>query len=123
MVEPNFSNPNYFDVTFEIIFTNEGEVNLINPILEDDLVMTFGGNPSAYILPFVTPPAIDASVVPAPSVGGGFPTVNAGYNGNGDIEILNGNGGVIEPGESVRITFEVTVDRSVLGNSSYTTTS
>ena len=120
-VEPNFSNPNYFDVTFEIIFTNEGEVNLINPTLVDDLVMTFDNNPAAYILPFATPPTIDATVVPAPSVpGGGFPTLNGMYNGNGDTEIFNGNGGVIEPGESVRITFEVTVDRSVLGDDEYT---
>ena len=122
MVEPNFSDPCLFDVTFELIVTNVGQVNLVNPVLTDDLFMTFNNLPGAYNLPLVTPPTIDTGCIPAPNhPGGGFPIANAAYDGNpaGDIEVLNGNGGVIEPGEKIRITFEVTVNQCVVGDDEY----
>jgi len=107
------TNPDLFEVEFEIIITNPDTIPLNNIVLTDDLIATFG-SASAYVLPFIQPPTVDMAVIPDPISGAGWPTVNTAYDGNGDIDMFDGMSGLIQPGESLRLTFTVGVDRSEL---------
>jgi len=120
MVTPNLGDPDWFDVQFCLDYTNTGNTQLENPQLTDDLIATFGTS-SAYILPFVMAPTVDPACVPAPSVaGGGFANINPNYDGSTDVNLLDGMSGFIDPGEKMRVCFTVTIDRGVVGNSTYT---
>jgi|GEM_PF-2191572 len=110
----NTSNPDNFDVTYEVIVTNSDTVALKNIQVSDDLVSTFG-SAAGYLLPFVQEPTFDNSIFPNPPFITGYPTFNTNYDGNTDINIFDGSSGLVQPGESFRFTFTVTVDRSVVG--------
>jgi len=107
-VTPNPTSADLFDVEYEIIVTNPDDIALANVQLTDDLIATFGSS-AAYILP-----SVDTTVIPNPVTGAGFPTVNPAFDGNADQLLFDGTSGDIQPGESVRVTFIVTVDRTEL---------
>ena len=105
---------NLFDVEYEIIVTNNDAEILRDIQVSDDLVATFG-SAAAYETPFLVPPTIDMTVVPNPLTGMGWPTLDPNYDGDGNINFFDGMSGVIQPGDSIRFTFTVTVDRSIAG--------
>jgi len=114
---------NLFDVEYEIIVTNNDAEVLRDIQVSDDLVATFG-SAAAYETPFLVPPTIDMTVVPDPLTGAGWPTLDTNYDGDGNINFFDGMSGLIQPGDSIRFTFTVTVDRSIAGyNSNLTNTS
>jgi len=131
-VEPS-PEPGLFDMRFEILVVNTGEmVQMANLSLTDDLADMFGaGVGTAYVLPFPEPPTVDMSVVPSGCrADEGFPSINPNFDGDTDTEIidqtiqLSGPGtpttmGVIDPGDTLRITMTVRTIFSFIGTDEY----
>ena len=90
-----------FDVTYDIVVTNDGTTTLQNLTLVEDLATQFGGN-------FVT-------VVGTPTVTAGAgavaPNVNPSYDGGSlNANLLDGASGELDPIESYTVQLVVEID-------------
>lgn len=100
------SNPDVFEVTYEVEVLNSSIFDLANLTLKEDLANAFGpGFAGIETAPQITSTSI--------SSGGTAPTINGGFNGNSDDQILNADG-LLKPNDSVRITYTVLVDPLLL---------
>ena len=89
-----------FDATYEFVIENDGATPLQNITLTEDLATQFGG---AFI-GVVTPPSITASTATTD------PTLNAGWDGSGDVEIFDGVSGYLEANETITVQITVEID-------------
>ena len=86
-------------LTFDLTVTNNGDYDLIDLNLEDDIVFLPIADPLTAMNENnmeVTITNIDATELP---------TLNTGYNGATDIDLLDGMSGFLRPGESFVISF------------------
>ena len=85
-----------FDVTFELIITNPGNVKLENLKLQDDLVEQLGSSYVGLVSPPIIVPLTDAMTVP---------TINPSYNGGVLDTIFNGTEGCFLPDQTITLQF------------------
>ncbi|MBK8567217.1 MAG: T9SS type A sorting domain-containing protein [Saprospiraceae bacterium] len=118
-IEPASSGtPGHFDVITEIVLQNAGSSSLNNLSVIDNL-----GNPSNFGSAFMAvtqaPQIINVGATGITTTATTLPTVNAAYNGTGDL--LTG-GGLLEPDQRVVIRFRIEINPNspgapaVLGN-------
>ena len=96
------TNPEHFDVTYQVVVENTGNVTLDGLDLFDDIATEFGG---AYVA-ISGSPTITANTLADPT---NLPTINAGWDANTALSMFNDDGSLL-PGETVTIQFVVTVD-------------
>ena len=100
------SNPDVFEVTYEVEVLNSSIFDLSNLTLTEDLIGAFGpGFQGIDVAPQITSSTISA--------GGTAPTINGGFDGDADDQILNADG-LLRPDDSVTITYTVLVDPLLL---------
>ncbi len=102
------SNPDVFEVTYEVEILNSSIFDLSNLTLTENLDGAYGPGFAGIL----TPPAVTSSVLTGAGV---VPTVNGGYDGDGNDQVLNGDG-FLEPGNSVTLTYTVLVDPLLLAD-------
>lgn len=106
------TNPDHFEVSYEVELANTSAFDLANVTLAEDLHGAF----DAGFVSVLTPPAITASTI---SAGGTAPTLNGAFDGNvggaGDSQILNADG-LLKPTDSVTVTYTVIVDVTQLAD-------
>lgn len=108
----NATDPLNWDVPMRILVSNDGNVDLFNLSLADDLQAQFG---SAFVS--VTPPsAVDASgLIFGGTAPGLDPTWDGNRLGSGNVDIFDGSTGLLHPGEWIAVTFVVTVNPDAVG--------
>ncbi len=89
-----------YDVTYQFVIKNIGDVAIEKVSLTDDMVSQFGG----AMVGVVSPPSIEAATTAATPGG-----INIGFDGNSDLELLDSLG-IVEPGEEIVVS--VTVELS-----------
>ena len=99
------ANGNY-SVIYQLVLENTGSVDMSNLQLTDDLESQFG---SGVFVGVVNPPAI----VTAPSLPGSVAPMLAAYDGglsgSGNTTIFAGTTGLLVPGDSLTVQFEIEV--------------
>lgn len=93
---PTSNGDGTFTVGLEFVVENLGSENLSNVQVTDDLTATF---PAPATLTAVGPPVATGTL-----------TANAGYNGNGDQNLLVAGSSTLASGASATITLSVTFD-------------
>ncbi len=111
---PNLVNSDNVDLAIRVVMKNDGNLDLSNLSLVEDVMSHFG---SIFI--GVTPPAaVDASGL---TMGGSAPNLNGGWDGNlaggGQTNLFDGASGTLRPGEWVAVDFVVTIDPDAVGAS------
>ena len=111
-VSRSATNPDHFEVTYEVELLNSSLYDLANLTLGEDLFTQFGaGYQGVFTDPLITGTSL--------SSGATAPTINGGFDGNlaggGDDQILAGDG-LLTPGDSVTIEYKVLVDPSLLAD-------
>jgi hypothetical protein len=91
-----------FNVTFDMVVENTGNVDLTNLTLIDDLATEFGTS----FVNVVTAPQIVASTATT------NPATNAGYSGMGANTDLLSGGGTLEPGQQFTVRVEIELSSS-----------
>ncbi len=86
-------------LTFDLTITNNGDYDLIDLNLEDDIVFL----PIAYPLTAMNENNMEVTITNVDATQ--LPTLNPGYNGASDIDLLDGMSGFLRPGESFIISF------------------
>ncbi len=111
----NATNPDNFDLTIRLVVKNDGSLDLTNLSLVEDLAAHFG-----TIFVGITPPAtVDTSGLIAGGVAPNLnPAFDANLGGSGETNLFDGSSGLLEPGESIAITFVVTLDPDATGATS-----
>ena len=84
----------HYDVTFEFVIKNIGDVTIEKVSLIDDMSSQFGG----AIIGIVSPPFIEAATTAAVSGG-----INLSFDGDTNLELLDSLG-VLQPGEEIVIS-------------------
>lgn len=106
------ANGDNFDVTFTLVFENNGNVALNDLEIFDDVASQFGAQ-------FVG--IVPGSVAVQNFAGSGTaPTVNAAFQGDTTLSLISG--GTAEVGDSFEVVFTVTIDPDATGTSNTTTT-
>ena len=103
--DPVANGPNW-DVTFTLLFENNGTVGLTNLTLFDNIASEFGDA-------FVSVGNVSIQNYLGSNFG---PTVNNGWTENTALSLISG--GQLDPGESFEVVFTVTVDPDAGGTSS-----
>ncbi len=106
--------PGHFDVITEIVVQNDGSANLSNLSVIDNLgsVSNFG---SAFVSVTQAPQIVSTGAAGVTTTATALPTVNAAYNGTGDL--LTG-GGLLETDQRVVIRFRVEINPNAPGSPS-----
>ena len=106
------TNPNHFEVSYEVQIANTSVFDLANLTLSEDLFDAFG----AGFAGVATAPTISESSI---SSGGSEPTINGFFDGNlsgtGDDQILAADG-LLKPNDSVTLIYTVIVDVTQLAD-------
>ena len=99
---PSATNPDNFEVTFTFVYENTGTVDLTTLSLTDDIAAEFG---NAFVA------VVPGSLAIAPGAGGvnTLPGVNAGWEGNTTLDLLDGTG-QLDIGEYFEVSFTVEID-------------
>ncbi len=111
-VTANLTNPLNWDVAVRVVAMNDGNVDLFNLSLLDDLQAHFGAT-----LVSVTAPSVVESVglINGGSVPGLNPVWDGNLAGSGNVDVFNGSSGLLRPGEWIAVTFVVTMDPDASG--------
>ena len=102
------TNPDLFEVTYEVVIENTSIFDLAQITLNEDLIGAFGPGFQGI----VSAPVITSTTL---SAGATAPTVNGSYDGSGDTAVLNADG-LLLPTDSVTITYTVNVDPALLSD-------
>ncbi len=109
---PNATNPDNFDLTIRLVAKNDGSLDLTNLSLIEDLATHFG----ATFVGLTPPTTVDISGLTgsgvAPNLNGAF---DANLGGSGETNLFDGSSGLLQPGESIAVTFVVTLDPDAVG--------
>ncbi len=109
---PNGTSPLNWDVTVHVVAMNDGNVDLFDISLLDDLQTQFG----AILVGLTAPSTINTTGLTS---GGTAPNLNASFDGNlggsGNTNLFDGASGLLRPGEWIALDFVVTIDPDTVG--------
>lgn len=100
-----------FDVEYAIVIENTGTVDLTN-IQATEQLGGIGGHFGAGFSGVVTAPSVVAANIAGV---GSVPTIDPTWNGTTNVDLFDGVSGLLEPGDSIVLTFTVQVDTLVGG--------
>jgi len=107
VVEASSGVEGNFDVTIKYTVVNDGNTNLQDLSLEDEIAAQWG---ASYVAPIVSAPIITINGATS------GPTSNAGYMGSGDL-LAPAMTDLLKPGQSFMVEVIVEVDASMAGGS------